>query len=158
MKSWYYNINFFYNFIDRAERHDFWSRFLLFILLSFFPLFLGGKRKGENNKQSHGQKSCLSARSFYIAPNLCRILVRQYNYDHDDNTVYWVFIIGMDNNRPTLLYDLYHCWGFGARDPCPLEGSGAGKKMYKELEPEPEPKPEGAGDKSREPVKKCTGS
>ena len=32
---------------DRAERHDLWSRFLpcWFILLFFFPLFLGGKRK-----------------------------------------------------------------------------------------------------------------
>ena len=48
---------------DRAERHDFRTRFLLFILLFFFPLFLGGKRKGEENNQSVGQKSCLSARS-----------------------------------------------------------------------------------------------
>ena len=32
---------------DRAERHDFWSRFLPFFLLFFFPLFLGGKIKGE---------------------------------------------------------------------------------------------------------------
>ena len=47
---------------DWAERHDFRSRFLLFILLFFF-LFLGGKRKGEKNSQSRGQKSCLSARS-----------------------------------------------------------------------------------------------
>ena len=38
--------------------------FLLFILLFFFPLLLGGKRKGEKNNQSRGQKSCLSARSF----------------------------------------------------------------------------------------------
>jgi hypothetical protein len=48
---------------DRAERHDFWSRFLLFILFFLFPPFLGGKRKGEENNQSRGQKSCLSARS-----------------------------------------------------------------------------------------------
>jgi hypothetical protein len=40
------------------------SRFLLLILLFFFPLFLGGKRKGEKNSHSRGQKSCLSARSF----------------------------------------------------------------------------------------------
>ena len=32
---------------DRAERHDPKSRFLLFILLSLFPIFLGGKRKGK---------------------------------------------------------------------------------------------------------------
>ena len=32
---------------DRAERHDFWSQFLLFILCFFFPLFLGGKGKGK---------------------------------------------------------------------------------------------------------------
>ena len=29
--------------------------FFLFILLFFFPLFLGGKRKGEENNQSRGQ-------------------------------------------------------------------------------------------------------
>jgi hypothetical protein len=40
---------------DRAERYDFGSRFLLFILLFFFPLFLGGKSKGEENNQSRGQ-------------------------------------------------------------------------------------------------------
>ena len=34
---------------DRAERHDLKSRFLLFILLFFFPLFLGGNRKVEKN-------------------------------------------------------------------------------------------------------------
>ena len=33
--------------VDRTERHDFWSRFLLFILLFFSPHFLGGKRKGK---------------------------------------------------------------------------------------------------------------
>ena len=48
---------------DRAERHNFWSQFLLFILLFFFPLFLGGKRKEEKNNQSRDQKSCLYARS-----------------------------------------------------------------------------------------------
>ena len=47
----------------RAERHDFRSRFLLFILLFLFPIFLGGKIKGEENNQSRGQMSCLSARS-----------------------------------------------------------------------------------------------
>ena len=54
----------FHVYKDRAERHDFWLRFLLFILLFFSPLFLGGKRKGEQNNQSCGQKSCLSARSY----------------------------------------------------------------------------------------------
>ena len=39
---------------------------MLFILPFFFPLFLGGKRKGENNKQSRDFKSCLSAGSFLI--------------------------------------------------------------------------------------------
>ena len=51
---------------DRAERHAFWSQFLLFILLFFFRIFLGGKRKEEKNKQSRGQKPCFSARSFYV--------------------------------------------------------------------------------------------
>ena len=51
---------------DPAERHGIWSRFLLFILLFFFHLFLGGKRKGEKNNQSLGQNSCLSARSISI--------------------------------------------------------------------------------------------
>ena len=46
---------------DQAERHDLKSRFLLFILLFFFPLFLGGKRK--ENLKSRGKKTCLSARS-----------------------------------------------------------------------------------------------
>ena len=36
---------------------------MLIILLFFFSLFLGGKRKGEKNNQNRGQKSCLSARS-----------------------------------------------------------------------------------------------
>ena len=41
---------------NRAEMHDLKSRFLLFILLFFFPLFLGGKRKGEKNNQSRDFK------------------------------------------------------------------------------------------------------
>ena len=49
-------------FEDRAEWHD--LKFLLFILLFFFSPFLGGKRKGEQNNQSHDFKSCLIARSF----------------------------------------------------------------------------------------------
>ena len=50
--------------MNRAERHDFWSWFFLFILIFFIPLFLWGKRKGEKNNQSRGQNSYLSARSF----------------------------------------------------------------------------------------------
>ena len=46
---------------DRVEMHDFCSRFLLFILLFFFPLFLGGERKGEDNNRSRFQKAYLSA-------------------------------------------------------------------------------------------------
>ena len=48
-------------YIDKAERHDLKSRFLPFILLIFFTLFLGGKRKEENNNQSRDFKLCLSA-------------------------------------------------------------------------------------------------
>ena len=48
---------------DRAGRHDFKSRSLLFILLFFFPFF-GRELKGEKNNQSFDFKSCLSARSF----------------------------------------------------------------------------------------------
>jgi hypothetical protein len=44
----------FYWFGDRKESYDFY----LFTLLS---LFLRGKRKGEKNNQSRGQKSFLSA-------------------------------------------------------------------------------------------------
>ena len=57
------NFPFFNKKGDRAERNYFWSRFLLFILLFFFHLYLEGKRKGEKKKHSLGQKSCLSARS-----------------------------------------------------------------------------------------------
>ena len=44
--------------------HDFYYSF------SFSSsLFLGGTRKGEENNQSRGQKSCLSAWSFsYVQP------------------------------------------------------------------------------------------
>ena len=54
---------------DRAKTHNLKSRFLLFILLFFPSIFLGGKRKGEKNNQSRGQKSCLSARSYQINQN-----------------------------------------------------------------------------------------
>jgi hypothetical protein len=37
---------------------------LICILLFFFPLFLGEKRKGEENNQNRDQKSCLSVQSF----------------------------------------------------------------------------------------------
>ena len=48
--------------IDRAERHDFWSQFLL-IYSPFLIFSLGGKRQGEKNNQGRGKKACLSARS-----------------------------------------------------------------------------------------------
>ena len=35
---------------------------MLFIILFFFPLFLGWKRKGEKNNQSRDFKSCFFAR------------------------------------------------------------------------------------------------
>ena len=35
---------------DRPERHDYLSRLLLLNSPFLFPLFLGGKRKGENNE------------------------------------------------------------------------------------------------------------
>ena len=47
---------------DQAERHELKSRFLLFILLFFFPFYLEGMRKGEKNGQSRDFMSCLSAR------------------------------------------------------------------------------------------------
>ena len=47
--------------MDRAERHDSLTRFILLHSSFLFPLFLEGKRKRENNNQS--QKSCPSARS-----------------------------------------------------------------------------------------------
>ena len=47
------------------------NHFFLFILHFFFPLFLGGKRKGKEDNQSCGQKSCLSARSLWKDGKLC---------------------------------------------------------------------------------------
>ena len=44
---------------DRAERHAFWSRFLLIHSPCLLPSFF----RRENNNQSRGEKSCLSARS-----------------------------------------------------------------------------------------------
>ena len=50
--------------IERSSRKA-WLFIKTFAIHSPFllPLFIGGKRKGEENNQSHGQKSCLSARS-----------------------------------------------------------------------------------------------
>ena len=48
--------------ICRLNAH--FARFLLFIPF-LLPPFLGGKRKGEKNNESGGQKSCLSARSYF---------------------------------------------------------------------------------------------
>ena len=57
---------------DQAEMHGLKLRFLLFILLFFFPLFLGGKRKGEkNNPARQDFKSCLSARSAPLTIKFC---------------------------------------------------------------------------------------
>ena len=50
---------FYLQLFDDPERHDLKPRFLLFILLFFFLLFLGGKRKGEKKTQSRDFKSCL---------------------------------------------------------------------------------------------------
>ena len=52
--------------LDDPERHDLKSRFLLFFLLFFFPLFLGGKRKGDKNNQSRNFKSCFSGSSHFV--------------------------------------------------------------------------------------------
>ena len=60
---------------DRAERHDFWSGFLLFILLFFFPLKEEEKGdEGKRNNQSRGQNSFLSARSIIKIFNFVLIL------------------------------------------------------------------------------------
>ena len=47
------------HYMDEPERHDLKSRFLLFILLFFVPIFVGGKRKGGKNNQSRDFKSSL---------------------------------------------------------------------------------------------------
>ena len=64
---------------DRAERHDFGSRFLLFILLYFFLIFLGGKRKGGKNNQIRGKKTCLSARSMWTW-YMCVLCIVYYRF------------------------------------------------------------------------------
>ena len=65
----YLNKNVYYNIYTvskkyRAERHNLKSRFLLFILLFLFPLFLGGMRIGEKNNRCRDFKSCPSAWSY----------------------------------------------------------------------------------------------
>ena len=50
----------------RADRHDFLSQFLLIHSPFHLHSFLGGKRKGEKNNQSRGQKSCLSVLSISL--------------------------------------------------------------------------------------------
>ena len=53
-------------FMEWAERHDFWSRFLLLHSPFLFPLFLGGKRKGEwNSSKNRNQKAYLSVPSHF---------------------------------------------------------------------------------------------
>ena len=49
--------------LDDPERHDLKSRFLIFILVFIYPLFLGGRRKGEKNNQSREFKSYHSGSS-----------------------------------------------------------------------------------------------
>ena len=46
--------------------------------------FLGGKRKGEKNKQSRGRKSCLSVGSYKIFEHLTR-QIRILNFDTEPN-------------------------------------------------------------------------
>ena len=46
------------------------------MILFFFPLFSGGKRKGENNNLSRGQKSCLSAQSISLGNVILTNLVK----------------------------------------------------------------------------------
>ena len=66
-------------YLDRTERFDFWSRFLLFIPLFFFPLFFRREEKRERNNQSSGQKSCCSI--LYLQCNSFAIFwIRQYPY------------------------------------------------------------------------------
>jgi hypothetical protein len=48
---------------------------LLFILLFYFPLFLGGKRKEEENNQSREQKSFLYARSLMTVLRILPIYI-----------------------------------------------------------------------------------
>ena len=47
------------------SRRKAWLLITIFAInfIFFFTLFLGGKKNGENDNQSRGQKSCLSARS-----------------------------------------------------------------------------------------------
>ena len=58
---WLSNGAFYHPVIDNDEtgRYDFWSRFLLHHSPFLFPLFLGGKRKGEWSSKNRDQKSYL---------------------------------------------------------------------------------------------------
>ena len=51
---------------DRAERHDFWSRVLLYILLFFSPLFLGGKNKRGSRKGGWIAKLVVKSHAFLL--------------------------------------------------------------------------------------------
>ena len=51
-------------FIDRAERHDFWSRFFA-IHSPFLLSFIGRKRKGEENNQSRDKSHAFLLYHFY---------------------------------------------------------------------------------------------
>ena len=48
---------------DETGRYDFWSRVLLHHSPFLFPLFLGGKRKGEWSSKNRDQKSYLPVSS-----------------------------------------------------------------------------------------------
>ena len=62
---------------DRAKRHDFWSQFLLFILLLSFPLFLREKRKGERiTKVVFKSHAFLLDPGWSVQINLLKLCVR----------------------------------------------------------------------------------
>ena len=88
--------------LDRAERYDLKSRFLLLILLFFFLFFLEGKRKGKKKSQSRDFSSCLSARSKFFAI-LENTLVGENNIGA---LLKSIFIQYCDSN--TLLFSISH--------------------------------------------------
>ena len=69
--------------------HDFCK----FIPLFFFPLFSGGKRKGEKNNQSRGQKSCLTARSYRWMKVIIKTWFHYYYCSHDVMTILSCFVL-----------------------------------------------------------------
>ena len=65
--------------MDETGRYDFWWRFLLHHSPFLFPLFLGGKRKGEWSSKNRYQKSYLSVPSNILLvlfwQQICTLLV-----------------------------------------------------------------------------------